>query len=86
MITNCIPVTVRLFAGTRDLAEADTVTVDVPAPATVGALRQALAAACPALTELLPRCATAVDGEFAHDGTRLTPISEVALLPPVSGG
>jgi molybdopterin converting factor subunit 1 len=79
-------VTVRLFARCRDLAAADVVGVDVPTPADVAGLRRALTAAYPALAELLPRCAVAVDGDFTHDGTPLLPTSEVALLPPVSGG
>ena len=41
MTTNSLHLNVRLFARCRDLAGADAVTVDVPAPATVGKLREA---------------------------------------------
>jgi molybdopterin converting factor subunit 1 len=79
-------VRVRLFARVRDLAGADTMTVDVPDDATVGDLRARLVAELPALAGLLPRCAVAVDQEFAGDEARLREGAEVALLPPVSGG
>jgi molybdopterin converting factor subunit 1 len=77
---------VRLFARAKDLAGAETVTVTLPAGATVGDLRRDLAAERPALAGLLPRCAVAVAGEFAEDSYTLPAGAEVALLPPVSGG
>ncbi len=79
-------VTVRLFARARDLAGADRVAVEVPAGATAGELRRRLAQDVPALASLLERSALAVGGEFAEDGQVLTAESEIALLPPVSGG
>jgi molybdopterin converting factor small subunit len=77
---------VRLFARARDLAGADTVAIEVLPGATVGDLRKTLAARWPALASLLPRSALAVDNEWASDTLELGPDSEVALLPPVSGG
>jgi sulfur-carrier protein len=79
-------VVVTLFARARDLAGADTVSVDVPAHATVAELRERLASAYPALKSLLGRSALAVNDEFAGDATILPPNAELALLPPVSGG
>jgi molybdopterin converting factor subunit 1 len=79
-------VTVRLFARARDLAGAGALTVELPAGATVGALRRALGECCPALFSLLSRSAMAVNGEFARDADALPPGAEIALLPPVSGG
>jgi molybdopterin synthase catalytic subunit len=52
----------------------------------VGSLRELLAERHPALELLWPRLAVAVDGEPATAETRLEDGSEVALLPPVSGG
>jgi molybdopterin converting factor subunit 1 len=77
---------VRLFARARDLAGAGLVTVDLPAGHTVAELRRQLAADRPELAQLLPRCALAVDDEFAPDAQELTPGAEIAVLPPVSGG
>jgi molybdopterin synthase catalytic subunit len=79
-------VTVRLFARCRDLAGAGSVSVALPPGATVAELRRRLAAEHPALAALLPRCAIAVDGEFAEETQPLPRDAEVALLPPVSGG
>jgi molybdopterin converting factor small subunit len=38
------------------------------------------------LRELLTRSALAVNQEFAEDAAAIAPGTEVALLPPVSGG
>jgi molybdopterin converting factor subunit 1 len=77
---------VHLFARARDLAGAASVAVDLPAGATVADLRRALAAAQPALAAFLGHCAVAVGDEFAADDVVLDAATEVALLPPVSGG
>ena len=79
-------VTVRLFARARDLAGADAVLVELPAGATAADLRRRLAAQCPRLAPLLERSALAVDDEFAEEAQALREGSEIALLPPVSGG
>ena len=78
--------TVQLFARARDLAGHDTLSVEVATGATVAQLRAALAQACPPLRELLPRCAVAVNEDFADEETRLVVDADVALIPPVSGG
>jgi molybdopterin converting factor subunit 1 len=77
---------VQLFARARDLAGAGQITVELPAQATVRDLRKQLGKTCPALDSLLPHCALAVDNEYAGDSAVLSSTSEVALLPPVSGG
>jgi molybdopterin converting factor subunit 1 len=79
-------VRVRLFARARDLAGTDAVTVDLPAGATVGELRTQLGKRVPALAALLQRSAFAVNNEFAVVDLKLTGDTEVALIPPVSGG
>jgi molybdopterin converting factor subunit 1 len=79
-------VSVRLFARARDLAEQDSLRVELSAPSTVGHLRERLAAACPALAAFLPRCAVAIDEEFAEDTAVIRPDSVIVILPPVSGG
>jgi sulfur-carrier protein len=75
-----------LFARLRDLAGCDSVTVEVPSPATVGELRRAISTRVAVLVDWLPRCAIAVDGEYAEDSTVIPPNCELAILPPVSGG
>jgi molybdopterin converting factor subunit 1 len=78
--------TVQLFARAKDLAGSDRVRLELSDGARVVDLRRQLAIAVPRLGELLERSAIAVDGEFARDNTALQTESEVALLPPVSGG
>lgn len=78
--------TVQLFARARDLAGSDRVTVELPDGATVADLRQRLGEQFPALASLLPRSAIAADRDFAADDRVLAPGTEVALIPPVSGG
>ena len=79
-------VKVHLFARARDIAGAETTTVELQEGATVAGLRRRLAELHPALQSLLLRSAIAVNEEFAQDHTPLTANAEVALLPPVSGG
>lgn len=78
-------VTVLFFAAARDAAGVAREAIDPP-PATVGALRAALADRRPALARLLPRCRLAVDQEFAADDAALRDGAEVAVVPPVAGG
>jgi molybdopterin synthase catalytic subunit len=77
---------VLAFATAAAALGGDAVDWELPAPATLADLVQALAAARPALATQLPRCALAVDGALARPGTPLREGAEVALLPPVSGG
>ena len=77
---------IRLFARARDLVGKSEVVVELPAGATVADLRRRLSVDYPALKSLLENSALAVNDEFAEDSSLLPPSSEVALLPPVSGG
>jgi molybdopterin converting factor subunit 1 len=77
---------VRFFARARDLVGADAATINLPEGATVEDLRGRLAKDYPRLANLLAGSAFAVHEEFAAGSCVLTPDSEVALLPPVSGG
>jgi molybdopterin converting factor subunit 1 len=76
--------TVHLFAAAAE--RVGTSRVELPFPPTVAALRRALADDWPSLADLLPRCAIAVNHEYATDDTPLHPGDEVAIIPPVSGG
>lgn len=79
-------VTVKLFARARELAKRGEVRVEVADGATVAQLRRRLREDVPALASLLDRCVVAVDEEFANEDVVLGETSEVALIPPVSGG
>lgn len=76
---------VLLFAAARDRAGDDALTVVLSAGARVAELRCELIRLCPALIELLPRCAVACNADFVGDTHLLAATDEVAILPPVSG-
>ena len=77
---------VRLFARARDVVGQDVALVDLPPGATVADLRRSLGADYPELKSLLEKSALAINNEFAGDSIEVAPGSEIALLPPVSGG
>ncbi|HXY33932.1 MAG TPA: MoaD/ThiS family protein [Planctomycetaceae bacterium] len=77
---------VRLFARAKDAAGAERVTVELPAGARVADLRAALADQSPNLRPLVPCLLVAVGNDYADDGALLSPQSEIACFPPVSGG
>jgi molybdopterin converting factor small subunit len=79
-------VKVKLFALARQLADAGELTVELPDGGTVADLRSALVSKVPGLTPLASHLFIAVDGELAHNEARVTPQSELACFPPVSGG
>jgi molybdopterin converting factor subunit 1 len=81
-----LQVTVRLFALARERIGHPEVSVEVPDPATVAALRKALSDAHPGLAPMVPAMIIAVAAEYATDDTPIPPGAEVAAIPPVSGG
>lgn len=76
---------VTLFAGLVEPAGGRTLDVDWSG-GTVADLRRVLAAARPGLEPLLSRSAVAVGGRLADDEASVVAGSDVAVLPPVSGG
>ena len=79
-------VTVRLFARLRDLAGAGELVRDVPDPATVRTVWQALVGEMPALQEYEPSMSVAVNADYSKMSAPVRDGDEVAFLPPVSGG
>ncbi len=79
-------VVVKLFAGARELAAQEQIELELPATTSVGELRTALLAECPALTPLLPHALFAINANYATDQTPVPEDAEVACIPPVSGG
>lgn len=77
---------VRLFAVARERAGRPVVEVELPEPATVADLRVALGRDVPPLAPILASLRFAVDAAYADDATPIGPGSELAAIPPVSGG
>lgn len=79
-------VDVKLFARARDVAGAETVSVELSDSATVVDLRAALVLKFPEMESLVPNLLVAVGNEYADDETTLDASKEIACFPPVSGG
>lgn len=79
-------VTIRLFARLRDLAGAGELVRDVPAPATVQTVWQALAAEVPGVRQYEKTMSVAVNAEYSRMAAAVHDGDEVAFMPPVSGG
>jgi molybdopterin converting factor subunit 1 len=79
-------VKLRLFAVVRTTVGRSHLELQLPDGATVGQLRFKLAEDYPALADVLPTCLFAVNGGYARDEEVIPAGSEVACIPPVSGG
>ena len=74
------------FATARDALGGGETELEVPGGTTVADLAGLLLEEYPDLAAIWSRLAVAVDGDLAQPGKELHEGSEVALLPPVSGG
>jgi molybdopterin converting factor subunit 1 len=79
-------VTVRLFAGLRDIAGAAELRRDIAEGATIGAVWRQLAGEYPGLGRYDRSISSAVNADYARMDRVLREGDEVAFLPPVSGG
>ena len=81
-------INVVLFGRFRESAPSSdgTLTLDLPAGATVADVAARLATRDPRLADLLPYTRTAVNAEFSAPTAALAEGDEVAFLPPMSGG
>jgi molybdopterin converting factor subunit 1 len=79
-------VRVLLFALARELAGRGQVELELPEPAAVADVRDALVRAYPALADIVRRSMFAVNQEYRAEGDDVPPDAEVACIPPVSGG
>tara|TARA_R110002049_G_scaffold2750_2_gene21544 strand:+ start:359645 stop:359890 length:246 start_codon:yes stop_codon:yes gene_type:complete len=77
---------VLLFAALREAAGRDRITIDVSDQPTADDVIQAIADRLPSVAALMPACRVAVDSSYVGPDTLVPPNSEVALIPPVSGG
>ena len=80
------PANVRLFALAKERMGRAEVRIDLPPAATVADLRSALRVHSPELGSLWSSALIAVDEEYASDDVSIRPGSQLAVIPPVSGG
>jgi molybdopterin synthase catalytic subunit len=79
-------VSLRLFASLHDLVGSRELRLELEDGATVNDLKLRLSADYPAIEGLIDRVVFAVDDEYVAFNERLRDGSEVAAIPPVSGG
>jgi molybdopterin converting factor subunit 1 len=79
-------VRVKLFAAARELAGVSEMTLDVPGGAKLDDVERALLKKVPTLERVVSHARWAVNAEFALPASSITENSEIALIPPVSGG
>lgn len=79
-------VTVRFFAGHRDIAGRSEQRIELAPDATVGKLWEQLVSEYPRLAGFSGRLLYAVNEQFSTLDTTLQQGDEVAFIPPVSGG
>ena len=79
-------VRIQLFAVAKQLTGQDWAEIDLPEGATISRLRQELARQVPALAGIVDQLTFAIDAEFAQDETVIASDSNIACIPPVSGG
>ena len=79
-------VRVKLFAVAKELAGRDELAVELPTARRSPTCAPQSSRRVPALAKIVPHALWAVDAEYASDDTTLNEQSEVALIPPVSGG
>ena len=77
---------VLMFAAAKEVAGRDKVSIEVSEPACAADVLGALAKELPGLTGLLPSSRLAVDCQYVDGEAEISPDSEVAFIPPVSGG
>ncbi|HEY8341472.1 MAG TPA: MoaD/ThiS family protein [Calditerricola sp.] len=77
---------VQLFAELAERAGQNELILSIPHGARVADVLDAASRACPALADLLPRCAVSVNLAYVPPTHPVGPNDEIAILPPVSGG
>ena len=78
--------TVKLFAVAKQRLGRGEIELDLPDGASVRQLRGAIVEQFPPLAEVMQHARIAVDNDYASDAAVLGFISEIAIIPPVSGG
>ena len=79
-------VRVKLFAVAKELAGSDALEIDLADGAIIAELRAAVVEAVPDLVKIVPHSLWAVGSEYVREDTKLNETSDVAMIPPVSGG
>lgn len=79
-------VTILLFARLRELAGTDRLILPIPVASNARELRRCLSRQVPSASDLIARCAVAINGVYVSDDSAIPEGAEIAFIPPVSGG
>jgi len=79
-------VCVKLFAAARQAVDRQSIEIELPQSSTIADLRRAIECDFPLLHAVAHHSRFAVNSQFAEDSTSIGPDSEIACIPPVSGG
>lgn len=86
MSGSIITIKVLLFGPARSAMGVESLVLELPAGATVDAVKSRLCDESSALAALLDSCRLAVNQQFAEDDTTVCDGDDIAVIPPVSGG
>lgn len=79
-------VRVRLFAAAKELAGTDVLEVQVASGARIDDLRRSVVDRAPKLATIVRHSLWAIGTDYVGDDVEVQANSDVALIPPVSGG
>lgn len=79
-------VRIRLFAGARERAGREFVSLELPGGSTIADARRALGVEVPELAEQVPYLLFAVGTDYCREGDGIPSDSDLVAFPPVSGG
>ncbi|MCB9875505.1 MAG: molybdopterin converting factor subunit 1 [Planctomycetaceae bacterium] len=79
-------VEVKLFAVAKQLSGTESISVELRADATVEELREAISEQHAELRDITARAMIAINAEYVNNKASVPADSEIALIPPVSGG
>jgi molybdopterin converting factor subunit 1 len=79
-------INVLLFAAAKEAAQSDQVAIEIPDQASASDVLEALADQVPQLDTILAASRLAIDSCYVGPDAPVSADSEVALIPPVSGG
>lgn len=75
-----------MFAVAKQRLGKSEIEVELPSQATVANVRCAIVEQFPPLGDVMRHARIAVDNEYGADAAMVDPRSEIAIIPPVSGG
>jgi molybdopterin converting factor subunit 1 len=79
-------VNVKLFAVAKERIGRSAIEIELPSGATVRQLRGAIVEQFPPLADVMRHARIALNNDYASDAAVIDIRSEIAIIPPVSGG